>query len=326
VLFKAGGLLLGLLLCLTACGSSQPQASRHQSVQTESGTPIFYSSQPQDVLIRLFYGGGKVGSLEFTPEVSIYGDGTFILGPGLQLTQGTLSTESLQTLLQTLASADQLLTLSQQVFDDVPNQNVTLLQVTLNGKHYQFVYGPFGNLQENTQEMQEYHQLGQAIATIKNTLTGPETTYTSSQKALLVYQTSREDFTLIQSMSIPTWSINDISLADAATDECGLVAPDPNNPRPNLDNGCLTYTTPLVVYEPDQQDIQQIAHLLQGQSQMMFQENDLYYVVMLRSLLPDELATGEVAMYGSVGSAAPTSVYMPIPLKKGMIPTPTATP
>ena len=62
-----------------------------------------------------------------TPEISIYGDGTFITGPGLKLQQGSLSNDALQSLLHTLTSTDNVLQLQQQVFDDIPNQNATLL-------------------------------------------------------------------------------------------------------------------------------------------------------------------------------------------------------
>jgi hypothetical protein len=315
-----GALLLYLLVFfLGACDFGQ--SSHRQTVQTDNGATISYSTQPQDVVVRLFFGGGKVGSLQLTPQVSLYGDGTFIMGSGLQLQKGLLSNNDLQNLLQTLINVDNLLNLQPQVFDDIPNQNTTLLQIMLNDKDYQFIYGPFGHLGESTQEMQAYKQLGNAISTIRNALTGPETSYTSQDKALLVYQTSRIDFTYVQRESILEWTVDDISLLDVATYECGLIQIDPNNPRPNLDNGCLIYTVPLFAVQPDQQDLQLITALLGGQQQGMFQEDKDYYVVTLRPLLPDEMAYRRLAMYGSN-----TQQYTPIPLTDVPTPTPTVTP
>ena len=309
-----------LLLLLTACNSSTNNtSSHHQTVPTDSGSPVTYSTLPQDVLLRLFYGGGKVGVLEMTPEISIYGDGTFITGPGLKLQQGSLSNDALQSLLHTLTSTDNVLQLQQQVFDDIPNQNATLLQIALNGKNYQFLYGPFGNLQESAQEVQEYHQLGNAISTIKNALTGPETAYTSQNMALLVYQTFRADYTTAQEQTLPTWPLNDIDLANTAIYECGAIPPDQTGP--NADNGCLTYTVPLIAYLPGKSDLQQIKDVLHGQQQGMFLENTNLYVAILRPLLPDEITQQQLAMYGSN-----TQTYTPVPLKGGDIPIPTATP
>ncbi len=316
---------LCLALCsLSACASSTrptTQPIHHQTVQTKSGTIISYSTQPQDVLLRLFFGGGKVGSVQFTPEISVYGNGTFIIGPGLQPQQGSLSNSSLQTLLQTLIDTDKLLTLHQQVFDDIPDQNATLLQVALNNKSYQFTYGPFDNLQESAQALQEYQQLGNALSTIRNALNGSTHSYTSQTQALLVYQTSRLDFTATQNASIPFWSLTTLDLANASAYECGLITPDPNNPRPNLDNGCLTYTVPLHVVQLSRSDTQNIARLLHGQQQRLFRTYTAYYVVMLRPLLPDELASKQVAMYGS-----DLQTYTPIPLQTGAIPIASATP
>src|SRR5215831_18050983 len=82
--------LLSLLLAACDSGTGK-QGSPQQTMKTDSGDTISYSTQPQDVLIRIFFGGGKVGSLQLTPEVSIYGNGTFITGPGLQTREGSLS-------------------------------------------------------------------------------------------------------------------------------------------------------------------------------------------------------------------------------------------
>lgn len=313
-------LLCLALVLLTACDSGTTSTtSHHKTVQTDSGKPITYSTQPQDVLLRLFYGGGKVGTLEMTPEISIYGDGTFLIGPGLQLQQGSLSSDALQNLLHTLTSTDNLLQLHRQVFDDIPDQNTTLLQVALNGQNYQFLYGPFGNLQEGSQDMHEYQQLGNAISAIRNALSGPETPYVSQKMALLVYQTFRADFTVEQNQTLPIWPLDDIDLANTAIYECGTIPQDQTGP--NADNGCLVYTVPQVAYLPGKNDLQQIKSALLGRQQGMFLEYTGHYVVILRPLLPDEIAQQQLAMYGSNAQT-----YTPVPLKGGTIPTPTPTP
>jgi hypothetical protein len=317
--FRRAALLVLCLLVVLLTACDQGQNNNHRTVQTDNGSAISYSTLPQDVLVRIFYGGGKVGQLEMTPEISIYGDGTFILGPGLHLEQGALSTEKLQNLLRTLTSTDNLLQLHQQVFSDIPDQNVTLLQLTLNGRNYQFVYGPFGHLQENAQQMHEYQELGDAISTVRNALAGPVSTYTSSQMALLVSQTFRADFTIAQNQALPTWPLSDIVLADTAIYECGTIPQDLTGP--NADNGCLAYTVPRVAYLPSQSDLQAIRSALKGQQEQLFMEGDNYYVVILRPLLPDEIVQQQLAMYGSNGQT-----YTPVPLKTGAIPVPTVTP
>lgn len=319
--YRGSVLLLCLLMTfLAACDSGQ--SSHHQTVQTDSGKVISYSTLPQDVLVRVFYGGGKVGQLEMTPEISIYGDGSFITGPGLQPQQGSLSGDQLQNLLHTLTSTDNLLQMDQQVFDDIPDQNVTLLQLALNGKTYQFTYGPFGNLQESTQKMHEYQQLGSAISMVRNSLAGPESAYTSQQTTLLVYQTFRADFTTAQTETLLNWPLTDFTLADTAVYECGTVqVAGADGPRPNADNGCLVYTVPHVAYLPNQQDLQLIKTALKGHQEGMFSENGSYYVVILRPLLPDEIAQKQLAMYGSDAQD-----YAPVPLKTGAVPIATPTP
>lgn len=307
-----------LALLLGACDSGTP-TSQHQTVQTDSGSPVTYSVLPQDVLLRLFYGGGKVSKLEMTPEISIYGDGTFIIGPGLTLQKGSLSSDELQSLLHSLTSTDNLLHLQRQVFNDIPGQNATLLQANLNGQNYQFTYGPFGNLQESAQDMREYQQLGHAISTIKNAVAGSRAPYTSQRMALLVYQTFRIDYGITQDQTLPEWPLADIDLANAAIYECGMIHEDDTGP--NADNGCLTYTAPLVAYLPGENDVQQLEATLKGQQAGMFLEYSNRYIVMLRPLLPDEIAHNQLAMYGSN-----TLAYQPVPLKGGAIPTPTPTP
>jgi hypothetical protein len=312
-------LLCCLLVLLTACDSGA-QSNHRQVLQTDSGSAISYSTRPQDVVIRLFEGGGKVGQLQFTPEASIYGDGTFILGPGLQPQEGKLTDSALQTLLHTVTSTDQLLQLSQHIFDDIPEQNVTLLQLALNGQNYRFSYGPFGHLQQSAQEMQEYGQLGNAINAIKGALLGPKVSaYTSPSMALLVYQTFRPDFTPAQNWNLPIWPISDFTLSNIAIYECGIIKTD--NTGPNADNGCLVYTVPQLAYLPNAQDLQLIKQALDGKTQAMFYEDGNDYVVMLRPLLPDEIAQQQLAMYGSNIQS-----YAPVPLKSGVVPVPTVTP
>src|SRR6266436_6647749 len=119
-----------MLLCifpalLTACDSSaftsSSSTSNNKTLPTNNG-PITYSARPNDVLIRTFYGGGNLGTLDYSPVVSIYGDGTFILGPGLQMRWGNLDANALQQLLHTLVDNDALLNLNHRQFYDVPDQ------------------------------------------------------------------------------------------------------------------------------------------------------------------------------------------------------------
>jgi hypothetical protein len=197
-----------------------------------------------------------------------------------------------------------------------------LLQLAVNGKTYQFMYGPFGNLQESDQAMREYQQLGNAITSVRNSLTGSQSAYTSAQTALLVYQTFRADFTEEQNDALPSWPVTDFTLADASVYECGTIQlAGADGPRPNPENGCLTYTVPRVAYLPNQQDLQLIKSTLKGQQQGMFIENGNYYIVILRPLLPDEIAQKQLAMYGSNAQE-----YTPVPLKTGAVPVATPTP
>src|SRR5712692_7342691 len=172
VMGKQGALMIimlcSLLTLLVACDSNPSVSSTntHHTLSTNDGNIITYSTSPQDVLIRTFYGGGRLGTFEMSPDISIYGDGTYILGPGLQMQQGKLDTDALQQLLHTLVDTDGLLKLNRQQFYDLPDQNETLLQLALNGKHYELTYGPFGNLQESAQDMDEYQRLGKSLTSI----------------------------------------------------------------------------------------------------------------------------------------------------------------
>src|SRR5947208_16907367 len=63
-----------MILLFTACDSNTNTSSTHnakQTLSTSSGSTITYSIRPQDVLIRTFYGGGKLGTFEMSPEISI---------------------------------------------------------------------------------------------------------------------------------------------------------------------------------------------------------------------------------------------------------------
>src|SRR5579875_443827 len=233
-------ILILLVTLLAACtgtaGNSAPKPGSVRQTLPDSNGPITYSAGAQDVLIRMFRGGGNFGTLEVSPEVSIYGDGTYILGPGYQMSEGSLSTDALQQLLRTLVDSDHLLNLSQQQFSDTPDQNFTLLQLSVNGKQYEYVYGTFGALSESAQAMSDYHHLDAALTAITNALNGPTHPYSSQLMALLANQ----DFSPDLSQNIPTWTFPDFTLAQLATYECGAIPQDITSP--NADTGCLTYT------------------------------------------------------------------------------------
>lgn len=315
-------LLLGFCLLgtqLAACTNLAgliPSTQNKHTLATNNGS-ITYSTSPNDVIVRTFYGGGNLGTLELSPAVSIYSDGSYILGPDLYLQQGNLSSTSLDQLLHTLVDTDGILNLHQQQFYDLPDQNATLLQLMLNGKSYEFLYGQFGNLQESTQDTNDYHRLGKALASITEALNGPEHSYTSDHMALLVHQDFSPDLT----QSIASWPLKDFTLAQVATYECGPVPLDQTGP--NADTGCLTFTIPHNALLLTAQQLQVIAPLLNGDQQAVFMEKKLYYTVALRPLLPDELSSQMVAMFGSQELR-----YIGIPLQEGPIPmvTPTPTP
>lgn len=281
----------------------------------DSNGSITYDAGAQDVLIRTFRGGGNSGTLEVSPEVSIYGDGSYTLGPGYQMSEGTLSTDALQQLLHTLVDTDHLLTLSQQQFADTPDQNFTLLQLSLNGKQYQYVYGTFGTLEESAQAMSDYHHLDAALSAISNALNGPTHAYSSRNRVLLVHQDFSPDLT----QNIPTWTFPNFTLDQLATYECGAIPQDITSS--NADTGCLTYSVPqhALLLSANQQ--RAILALLKGQQSGVFLEQGLYYAVNLRSLLPDELSSQALAMFGSSELS-----YSPVPLFRGPVPQITPTP
>jgi hypothetical protein len=317
ILFQPGMFCI-ILILFTACNSSANTSSTNSARQTlsmSSGSTITYSTRPQDVLIRTFYGGGKLGTFEMSPEISIYGDGTFILGPGLQMQQGKIQAAALQQLLNKLADTYGLLKLNKQQFYDVPDQNATVLQLMLNSKEYTYLYGPFGNMQESAQDLNEYRQLGNALTSITESLVGPTRPYTSQQMVLLVHQAFSPDLSQI----IPFWNFQDFTLFQLSTYECGLIPPDVTGP--NADTGCLTYTVPHTALLLNNQQLQQIKTLLHGEQEAVFLEKGAYYSVTLRSLLPDEIEQKTLAMFGSQELS-----YTGVTLAEGPVPIPTPTP
>jgi hypothetical protein len=307
-----------ILVLFTACDSSANTSSTNGAKQTlsiSSGSTITYNTRPQDVLIRRFYGGGKLGTFEMSPEISIYGDGTYILGPGLQMQEGRLQAAALQQLLNKLVDTYGLLKLNKQQFYDIPDQNATVLQLMLNDKEYTYLYGPFGNMQESAQDRSEYQRLGNALTSITEALVGPTHPYTNQQMVLLVHQTYSPDL----SQSIPNWSFQDFTLFQLSTFECGLTPPDLTGP--NADTGCLTYTVPHTALLLNTQQLQQMKTLLHGQQQAVFLEKGAYYSVTLRPLLPDEIEQKTLAMFGSQELS-----YTGVTLSKGPVPIPTPTP
>ena len=313
-------ILVLLLTLLTACtsptGSVSPKATSASHTLPGSNGTITYSSSPQDVLIRTFRGGGNAGTLQISPEVSIYGDGSYILGPGYSMREGQLSADALQQLLHTLVDSNGLLNLNRRQFSDTSDQNGTLLELSLNGKNYEYLYSTFGTQpdSETQQDLQEYHRLDAALTAITNALSGPTHTYTSKDMVLLVHQDFSPDLT----QKIPNWTLPDFTLNQAATYECGAIPQDITGP--NADTGCLTYTIPrqAVLLTATQQ--QAIAVSLKNQHGV-FLEQGLYYAVDLRYLLPDELPNKMLAMFGSQQFN-----YTGVPLHSGAIPQVTPTP
>src|SRR6266487_2475560 len=220
---------LSIILAACASPTASPSGSNnHHSLSTNSG-PITYSTSPNDVLVRTFRGGGNMGTLEISPEISIYGDGAYILGPGVYMQQGKLNSDELDRLLHTLVDTDGLLGLNRQQFYDLPDQNAALLQLTLNSKHYEYLYGQFGNLQESARDMDEYHRLGNALASIARALSGPLQAYNGTSMALSVHQDSNPDL----SQTTPAWTFPVITHAQIATYHGGFTPPDGTGPNPD---------------------------------------------------------------------------------------------
>jgi hypothetical protein len=317
------GVLCLLVLFVAACDTSSHPANSgtrtQHTINTSNNGTITYSANPQDVLIRTFHGGGKVGVLEISPEISIYGDGSYILGPGVSMRKGQMSTSDLEQLLHTLVDTDSLLSFTRSQFYDLPDQNATLLQLSLNNKSYQYLYGPFGYLQESQQDLDQYKHLGQALTSIQQALNGPTQAYTSQQIALLVHQIYNPQYNPDPNQTIPSWDDHVINLVNTAIYECGPLPPDQTGP--NGENGCLNFTVPQRAVLLSSSQLRSISRLLKGQQQGVFLDQQLYFSVVLRPLLPDEEVHHALAMFGS-GELT----YASIPLLSGPIPTPGPTP
>ncbi|MBV8821284.1 MAG: hypothetical protein JO123_00675 [Ktedonobacteraceae bacterium] len=300
-------LVLSTLLSACDLGSwlSSGNQDHTNTLTINSTQSITYSTSPQDILIRTFYGGGLYGSLELSPSMSIYGDGTFILGT--QQT-GKLDSDTLQQLLHTLLDTDGLLNLKRQQFVDIQDQNATFLELMLNGKQEEFVCGSFGNQPESTQDMAEYHSLEQAITAINETVKGPTHPYNASSFALLARQIFHAD-----PAQTTDWPLADFTLAQATNSECGPLPPDDTSP--NQETSCLKYTIPHSAILLTSAQLQSLKGQLNGQQQGFFIEAGLYYSITLRPLLPDELPQKMLAMFGSN-----QSTFNAVPLITGAVP------
>lgn len=307
-------IVLLALLC-SGCDSADltSQSGGQSTTFTGSSThqQITYGTASTDVLIRTFYGGGLQGTLNLSPQISVYGDGTYILGLNRE---GRLDTDKLQQLLNTLVDSYGLLAFKRQQFFDIPDQNATFLDLTINGKHEELMYGAFGSQPANAEDKDEFQRLGKALDTLKNTLVGPFTAYQGKDFALL----ARQMFSPDPNQTIPDWPLKDFTLAQAATLECGLIPAD--NDSTNPETACLKFVIPsqAILLTPAQ--VQTIKAALKGQG--VFFEEGLYYTVMLRPLLPDELPDKTLAMFGSQQVK-----FTGVPLHAGTVPpVPTATP
>src|SRR5258708_101592 len=283
----------------SATQSTQPD-KRIISSSNATDQQISYSTNPQDVLIRTFRGGGLYGSVELSPDLSIYGDGTYIFGVEKQ---GKLDSNQLQELLRVLTSNYGLLKMHRQQFYDIQDQSATFLELTLNDKTTEFIYGSFGNQQESTQDMAEYNRLDQALRAINEALKGPIKAYSSNSVALLVRRTYSPDLT----QEIPTWTLPDFEISQAATFVCGVIPKDETSQ--NAETSCLKYVIPQNAILLTASQVLAIQEQLNGGKQWTFTEQGLYFTVYLRPLLPDELPLKMLAMFG-----ANETTYRGVPL------------
>jgi hypothetical protein len=318
--WTVSALLLSLLftaILFAGCDTSQPstQPSGQKTTFTGSSTQqqISYDANTDDVLIRTFYGGGLKGTFNLGPQVSIYGDGTYILGLDRQ---GKLDTNTLQQLLDTLVDKDGLLGFKRLQFFDIPDQDATFLDININGKHMEFMYGAFGSQPESAEDKSEYQRLGEALTTISHTLQGPTSAYKGRIFALLARQT----FSANLQQTIPNWPLSDFTAAQAATFECGLIPEDDVSSNPDIP--CLEFTIPAHAILLNTGQVQSIEAALNGKQQGDFFENGLYYSVILRPLLPDEWLERTLAMFGSAQYQ-----FIGVPLLESTVPpVPTPTP
>jgi hypothetical protein len=231
--------------------------------------------------------------------VSIYGDGSYILGLDRQ---GKLTTEELQQLLNALVNTYGLLSFSQQRFSDVQDENATFLELAFNGKQEELVYGT------SSSDQDEYQRLGRALTTINEALKGPTQPYKASAVSLLVRQTFSPDL----HAHIPSWPVTDFTLAQAAIYECGPVPPDETSQ--SAETACLKFVIPEHAILLNGAQVQSIKEMLTG-LQGDFTEQGLYYTVFLRPLLPDEVARKQLAMFGS-----DQEIFRGVPLLSGKVP------
>jgi hypothetical protein len=133
---------------------------------------------------------------------------------------------------------------------------------------------------------------------------------------LLVRQDFSPDLTQLPAI----WPLADFTLAQAAVFECGLIPHDAVDQ--NQEAGCLKYTIPQHAILLTATQLTAIQQQLDTQQQGDFREGYAYYTVTLRQLLPDELPTGQLAMFGSAQES-----YLGVPLLQGSVPPiPTPTP
>ena len=301
--FSCLALLISLML--SSCGIDQ--TSTQTATVKNSASQITYSTNAQDVVIRTYYGGGHYGTLPLGPQLSIYGDGTYVIGLEKQ---GKLSSDTLQQLLSTLVDTDGLLSLKRQQFSDVPDQNSTFLELNFNGKHTELVYSNFGSRTESAQDLDEYQRLGKALTTLNESLSSQTQAYSTNRYALLVHETTTPDRT----QPIQTFNLQDFTLAQVAKFECG---PDKDNRATSANpiGPCLQYTRPLGGLILQDNQFQAIKTLLGGQQEGKLAQQGLYYDVRLRPLLPDEVSSKKLAMLGSL-----QLTYEDIPLVEGTPP------
>lgn len=309
--------LLSTAMLFASCDTSNPstQQSGQSTTFTGSSTQqqITYTTNANDVLLRTFYGGGLKGTLNLGPQLSIYGDGTYILGLNRQ---GKLDTNTLQQLLNTLVDSDGLLSFKRQQFFDIPDQDATFLEINIDSKHLEFMYGAFGSQPSSAEDKSEYQRLGKALTTISHTLQGPTSAYQGRTFALLARQT----FSANLQQTIPDWPLSDFTAAQAATFECGVIPVDIVSSNPAIP--CLKFTIPAHAILVNAGQIQSIEAALNGKQQGDFFENGQYYSVILRPLLPDELQEKMLAMFGSSQYQ-----FIGVPLLEGIVPpVPTPTP
>jgi len=306
-----------VIVLISGCDTSPISTSQSGQSTTFTGSStqqqITYNTSGNEVLIRTFYGGGQKGTFNLGPQISIYGDGTYILG---LKRQGKLDTTALQQLLSTLIDTDGLLSFKRQLFFDIPDQDATFLDINSDGKHLELMYGAFGSQPASAQDKDEDQRLGKALTTLSHAVQGPTTVYRGKAVALLTYQT----FSANLQQTIPDWPIADFTLAQAATFECGIVPEDDVSSNPTIP--CLQFTIPEHAILLDAGQIQNIETALSGKQAGDFFEDSQYYTVILRPLLPDELQSKTLAMFGSSQIQ-----FIGVPLLEGSVPpVPTPTP